>query len=430
MKRGKSIWIKLIAGFLMLAGALPLAAAGRQDTARTAPASASAANCNPKGVFPIAKETVTFNTAVRPETVVQDITTNAYTKMLEDKCNVKFNFNIYPSGNPGQEKLLIEIASGGTLPELFINFGFSEEQIYNIGTEGIVIPLNNLYDQYAYYIPQQLALTAAKDVFQRWHSPDGNIYYVMGYGEQIGEMYALRAWMNTRWLDKLGLKVPTTTAEFRTVLEAFRDRDPNGNGKKDEIPAGGNIDVRGRLHEYLFNAFIYSDTRDRLIVSNGKVDTIYNKPDYRDALRYVRGLMADGLILDQLFTINANNFRGIVESQDVATVGVFAAGLAGALSPTNQMRLEYEPIPPLKGPKGIQWAVYMPSELQKRYAITRDCKNPEVAFRLGDFMCSEECSIWNRFGIPNVDWRLPLPGEKSMYDNIGMAARIVPILPW
>ena len=43
-------------------------------------------------------------------------------------------------------------------------------------------------------------------------------------------------WVRQDWLDKLGLKAPQNVDELYTVLKAFRDRDPNGNGKKDEIP--------------------------------------------------------------------------------------------------------------------------------------------------------------------------------------------------
>src|SRR5690606_24106171 len=38
------------------------------------------------------------------------------------------------------------------------------------------------------------------------------------------------------WLDKLKLETPKTIADWEKVLTAFRDGDPNGNGKKDEIP--------------------------------------------------------------------------------------------------------------------------------------------------------------------------------------------------
>ena len=42
--------------------------------------------------------------------------------------------------------------------------------------------------------------------------------------------------MNSDWLETLGLEQPTTPEELRTVLEAFKTQDPNGNGKADEIP--------------------------------------------------------------------------------------------------------------------------------------------------------------------------------------------------
>lgn len=37
-------------------------------------------------------------------------------------------------------------------------------------------------------------------------------------------------------LDKLGLEQPDNVDELYDVLVAFRDQDPNGNGKADEVP--------------------------------------------------------------------------------------------------------------------------------------------------------------------------------------------------
>lgn len=38
------------------------------------------------------------------------------------------------------------------------------------------------------------------------------------------------------WLDKLGLEVPETIDDWYTVLKAFKEQDPNGNGQADEVP--------------------------------------------------------------------------------------------------------------------------------------------------------------------------------------------------
>ena len=42
--------------------------------------------------------------------------------------------------------------------------------------------------------------------------------------------------MNSDWLERWTWQQPTTPEELRTVLEAFKTQDPNGNGTADEIP--------------------------------------------------------------------------------------------------------------------------------------------------------------------------------------------------
>ena len=261
-------------------------------------------------------------------------------------------------------------------------------------------------------------------------SADGNIYFIPNILESIANNYRFRGWMNQTWLTNLGLKMPETTAEFRTVLEAFRDRDPNGNGLKDEIPAIGTNNDVGLLTDFLLNSFIYDDIRNRLVVdNNGRVDVIYNKPEYRDGLRYVNSLWNDGLIFDQLFTLTG--LREINESLEGNTItGFMTVGFAGAFAPYSEMRLNYVPMAPLRGPQGARWATYIAYAPAPNFVITKDCKNPEAAFRLGDYMCSEDMSIWNRFGRPEIDWRTPRPGEKSMYDSVGISAMLAPILVW
>ncbi|MCL2832288.1 MAG: extracellular solute-binding protein [Treponema sp.] len=412
-----------------LIGAPFVFAGGQQGVQQTA-VSDSAANVNAPNVFPICKSPITLNLGIpQNSSPVENYDTNYYTLLLEEKGNLKLNFDIYPNGSPGTEKLMVMIAGGGVLPEVLVGFNFSEETMLQLGTEGVAIPLNSYYDKWAYEIPRQLEKVSNKDMWNWLHSADGNIYYVPYIQESIGEFYSLRGWMNQQWLANLGLNMPTTTDEFRTVLEAFRDKDPNKNGIKDEIPSAGNTDQRGRIYDFLINAFIYNDTRDRLTVDNsGKVDVIYNKPAYRDALRYINGLMNDGLMLDTIFTINGGQLRSVIEQKDVSTVGFFCAGLAGALAPNNVMRYEYTPMTPLKGPQGVQWTPYMPMGPSTRWVITKDCKNPEAAFRLGDYQCGEYASTWARYGRPDIDHRLARPGEKSSVE--GFTPTVAEILPW
>ena len=44
--------------------------------------------------------------------------------------------------------------------------------------------------------------------------------------------------------------MPTTTDEFYQVLKAFKEQDPNGNGKADEIPMTTSLDVGGGVDAF------------------------------------------------------------------------------------------------------------------------------------------------------------------------------------
>ena len=429
MSKKRNVWMKLLAGFLVCVGCFFIIAAGNRDSSSGA-VSNSAANVNAPGVYPICKTPITINVAIRQHPNVEDYETNLQTKLFEERGNFKLQFEYYPAGTPGMERIQVVIASGGVLPEALISFAFNDVQLLLHGEEGIFLNLDDYYENWAYEFPRQFQKVSLPQVWQWMHSANGHVYYVPYIQETIGENYALRGWINQTWLDNLGLSTPETTEEFRSVLEAFRDRDPKRNGRRDIIPAAGSLEERGRIADFLINAFIYNDGRDRLIVENGRVDVIYNKPDYREALRYINGLMNDGLIYDRIFTMDLNALRAINESESTASIGFFTAGFAGAFAPRNTMRLDYVPISPLMGPKGVQYTPFYPLVPIVGLVITKDARNPEAIFRWGDYMCGEEASIWSRYGVPEIDWRRPLPGEKSLYDDMGFPPVLAQILPW
>jgi putative aldouronate transport system substrate-binding protein len=401
--------------------------ATREETEQQGRGGVSTSNINAPGVFPICKEPITLTVGIRPDPNVENYETNALTKYYEEKGNFSLQFELFSgSGADANQKLQVMAASDVVLPEVLINFGLSDQIVTRLGEDGIILPLDDYYKNLTYYIPQQMEKMANKDLLNWAHSYNGHIYYVAGGQEQLGEIYALRGWINTTWLDNLGLQMPTTTDEFQKVMTAFANNDPNRNGKKDEYAISGDNSERGRTYDFLLNAFIYNNSRNRLIVDdNGKIDTIVNKPEYREGLRWINSLVKEGLFLPQIFTQNQASSRGMIEAGDVSTVGFFCGGLAGCISANNPRRLEYAPMPPLKGPKGVEYTPYWQNTPAKTMMITKYCKNPEAAFRWGDLIASEESSIWNRFGVPDKDWKQAGPGDKSMYTDLGFKATLI-----
>ena len=92
---------------------------------------------------------------------------------------------------------------------------------------------------------------------------DGKIYGLPHYNDCYHCSMSQKMWVYKPWLDKLGLKVPETTDEFEAMLKAFKEKDPNGNGKADEIPLSGSKLVNGGWHspidQFLMNSFVYND---------------------------------------------------------------------------------------------------------------------------------------------------------------------------
>jgi putative aldouronate transport system substrate-binding protein len=65
----------------------------------------------------------------------------------------------------------------------------------------------------------------------------------------------------------------------------------------------------------------------------------------------------------------------------------------------------------MRSPWGVRLAAYSPSTWNPSYFLTKDCKNPEAAFRLGDYLSSEEANAVTFQGEEGVDWVKPSPGE-------------------
>ena len=98
----------------------------------------------------------------------------------------------------------------------------------------VVIPLNDLIRRYAPNL--QALLDKHPEVYRQISTNDGTIYAfpMLRIDPQVRSVWGPQ--VRQDWLDKLGLRQPSTIADWYRVLKAFKTRDPNGNGLADEIP--------------------------------------------------------------------------------------------------------------------------------------------------------------------------------------------------
>lgn len=352
----------------------------------------------------------------------QNLPTNGFTRYLEQTYGVAFRWETIPYDG-AREKRQISLASGNYADTYILTAyidQFSKAEVLRYGNQGIFLPLNDLIDKYAPHIKAAFAENAALRELNT--APDGNIYGLVSYADCFHCSYPNKMWLNKQWLDKLGLAMPKTPAEFKRVLEAFKTQDPNGNGVTDEIPLSGSTEEFGvHIVPYLMNGFIYDDDRDYLMLKNGKVDSAANKPEWKEGLAYIKSLYDEGLIDPGAFTQNAEAYKKLGDNVGEEILGAGAAMhpdifVTGAASGGTRSR-DYAPVPPLVGPHA-SYATHDEGGIVPgaKFVITNKA-TPEAQIaliKMIDYIYTSDGQIHAESGEEGVGWRKPKPGEQAL----------------
>lgn len=354
-----------------------------------------------------------------------DLDTNKFTQLVEEKFGIDITFEVTSlDGGPAKEKRQITLASGD-LPDAFFLIpwvdGFSRPEILRLGAEGALLPLNDLIDKYAPNV--KAALAEIPEFAQLATAPDGKIYALPQWNDCYHCSYGSKLWINTAWLEKLGLTMPTTTEELRTVLTAFKNDDPNGNGIADEIPLTGT--VTDSIVPFLMNAFIYDPRFSQqysstLALQGDRVVLNAAQDGWRQGLDYIAGLYADGLIDPSAFTQNRDGMQAVGTNADAVLLGS-AAVLHPYMFVTGNSPdgrdVGYDAVPPLTGPDGIRYSTYvLPSSPQGTFALTYAAgeAQQQKAMELLDYLFTTEGRTLAYFGTEGSGWRPAEEGEIAL----------------
>ncbi|TBL80454.1 ABC transporter substrate-binding protein [Paenibacillus thalictri] len=413
MKKGISV---AVAAMLLTAGCQNGANGGSAQAGPTGQA-AGGDNGNKAvqeaGTFPITKEKTTLKVLAVKSPYVEDYTTNEFTKWYEEKTNIKVEWQ-FATPQDKQEKLNV-ILTSGDLPDVIVGFGVSPAQQMVYGQQGVFLPLNKLIDSYG--VETKKVFEMYPEIKKATTAPDGNMYSLSGVDRNPHAMLQQKMWIYTPWLKKLNLEMPQTTDDLEKVLKAFKEMDPNGNGKADEIPmAGGVQDPLTGVDSFIMNSFILNELPDQLIFDDkSNIDVIINKPEYKKGLQYLNKLYAQGLIASESFTQNNEQLKAMVEKGD-PKVGVISSIIPQVFSNIAGTRwLDYKTVPPLKGPDGVRQSPYRYYAFNGGgFLITSKAKNPEAAFRWADALYNPEIGMRANIGSEGIGWKKPENGELGL----------------
>ena len=310
-------------------------------------------------------------------------------KLLSEATNVYPEYVVI-SPTAAEEKMSLMWASQD-YPDVITGDLIKSSDIDTYAPSGIIQPV----DQYFDTIMPNFQTVIQDFELDLMKSADGHCYYYPTINSAfLGNGLAI----NTKWLETLGLDVPNTLDEFYDVLVAFRDKDPNGNGKNDEIPFGAEL--------------IWSDTLDSIepfmgafgcvggwqVSDDGKVFWGQTTDSYKEGVKYLRKLYSEGLIDAEFFTQDMTGFKAKAQTNP-STYGCVLSFVYSAASRccTADNVGEYANMLPLKNSDGVRlWQSSGPaSSVGPTLIVTSSCEIPQVIARWCDYMYD-----------PNIGWQI------------------------
>ena len=197
------------------------------------------------------------------------------------EANVNIDINGIPMAIYTQKKQLM--LASLDFPDVFWGAdSISKNELKDYGDGGYILELSSLIDQ---YMPNLKKFLDENPLYrEKMKTDEGKMYYLPSIFQIPDQPLHGKAYINKKWLDKLGLPVPRTLEEYTAALRAFKESDPNGNGKQDEIPLVLSEVALEAAHIASITLFFgsFGRTGNGFTVEDGKIEG-------KDISRYIFG---------------------------------------------------------------------------------------------------------------------------------------------
>lgn len=370
--------------------------------------SATPDNFNKEGL-PIVNTPITLNVlTVRWGNMGDSFKENTWLQELEKTTNVKINWEVKSSNDWGDQKAIL-MASGELPDVIFGDMVFSSSDIVN--NLSLFRPLDDLIEQYMPNLKK--AMEESPQMKKISTFPDGKIYSLPARLPSRPAS-ATQPVINKTWLDNLGLPVPTTLDELYNVLKAFKERDPNKNGKPDEIPYSDSKDIDINL----ISPFGITDMMGtNMVVGNGSLTYYPTSEAYKEAIKWLHRLYSEGLIDKETFTQDGTMLDAKRQNPDAPLIGFSYQWTPDAVF--GKWKDQYVTIAPVAGPNGNRYQIGDPNGLSFRrneLLISTTSKYPEVIARWADQFYTSEASIQNFWGAIGTSIQKNSDGTYTLMD--------------
>lgn len=342
--------------------------------------------------FPIVKEKEKLNVMTITSLNHGDFDEMGFTSYYEELTNIDIEWTVC-AYEELESKLTLMFQSKDMpdvicLPTNYLGF----DNVLKESASGSIIPLDDLIEKYGPNIKKMFEETPATKTAVT--APDGKIYSLPSAAVQAEnhERFPQKLYIREDWLDNLGLEVPKTTDDWFNVLKAFKEDDPNGNGKKDEIPFA----TYGIVPSYYGSWGISFNYNNNYLCVNdsGKVEYAYSTTAAKKALSFFNKMYS--LEYAELYD-SESKWRTKIKN---GLVGCFYH-LADFTVAGNDLAEDYIMMAPPQGDASVNPLMSVSGNIDPNaFVITKSCKNPEAAMRWVDYLYSEDGYYLTTYGKP------------------------------
>ena len=362
--------------------------------------------------FPL-EETQTLTAITTfPASTESDPNNRTIFKRLEDKTNVHIEWTAIQADQWGDKKALT-FANYKDLPDFIFQAGLNDTDLLKYAEQGLILNVEE-------YIEKDMPnLNAIFENYPEYRAmcedADGHIW-ALPWIEQLGsEKTAIQTignmpFINTKWMDFLGLEMPGTTDEFEQVLLAFKEHASELQSEfgieGDIIPMSCIINDGDQDPAILINGFGegYGDPdrgRHIAVTDEGKVICTATTEGFKKGIAWLHKLYEEGLIDQEAFTQEWSTYvakgksgrYGVCFSWDVANIAQVSMDdlIAGkGWVPLPALKADVKNITPQNGS-------FTSGFDRGRCVVTAACQNPAL-------VCAWLDQMYDPFQSPQNNW--------------------------
>ena len=289
--------------------------------------------------FPLAETATLTGMISYPPSTESNPNNRTIFKRLQEATNVEIKWTAIQSDQWG-DKIVLNMSNPNILTDFVFTAGFSDNDLLRYADYGAIIPLEEYIDT---YMPNLKCVFDKYPEYRKMCTDVNGHIWALPWIEQLGSNYTAiqtigdMSFINKKWLDFLGLEIPTTVDEFEQTLIAFRD---NASRLQAEFGIDGSIIPMSCIVNdgdqdpaILINGFGegYGDAdRGRHIAVTDDLQVICSgtQEGFKDGIAWLHKLYEEGLIDPEAFTQEWSTYvakgksgrYGVCFSWDVANI--------------------------------------------------------------------------------------------------------------